>query len=155
MAKTGEGLLAAQLLRGDTCDAGCPSRAVLVSMTGKWSVLILVALGGGTLRFAELRRRVSGVSERMLAESLRQLARHGLVERRSLPVMPPHVDYRLTPLGREAADHLTRLTDWIECNVARLVPAAAADQDADPRPRTAPSAARGTAPPAASAPPGR
>ena len=96
------------------------SRAVLVSMTGKWSVLILVALSEGTLRFAELRRRVGGVSERMLAESLRQLARYRLVERRSLPVVPPHVEYTLTPLGLEAAGHLARLTDWIEENAIEL-----------------------------------
>ena len=114
------GVLAARMQRGDTFDPGCPSRDVLVSMTGKWSVLILVALSGGTLRFAELRRRVSGVSERMLAESLRQLARRRLVERRSLPVVPPHVEYTLTPLGFEAAAHLAKLTDWIEENAAEL-----------------------------------
>ena len=114
------GLLAARMRRGDTFNAQCASRAVLVTMTGKWSVLILVALSGGTLRFAELRRRFSGVSERMLAESLRQLAEHRLVERRSLPVVPPHVEYTLTALGLEAAAHLARLTDWIEDNVAEL-----------------------------------
>lgn len=115
-----ESYLASQMLRGDAFDANCRSRDVLVSITGKWSVLILVALTGGTMRFAELRRRVNGVSERMLAESLRQLARHRLVERRSLPVIPPHVEYKLTPLGHEAAAHLGRLTDWIENNVAEL-----------------------------------
>lgn len=94
---------------------------MLVSITGKWSVLILVALGGGTMRFAELRRRVNGVSERMLAESLRQLARHRLVERRSLPVVPPHVEYTLTQRGHEAATHLACLTDWIEDNVTDLI----------------------------------
>jgi len=116
-----EGHLAKQMLRGDAFDANCRSRDVLVSITGKWSVLILVALSGGTMRFAELRRRVNGVSERMLAESLRQLARHQLVERHSLPVVPPHVEYTLTPLGRQAAAHLARLTDWIENNVTELV----------------------------------
>lgn len=57
----------------------------------------------------------------MLSESLRQLARRGLVRRHSLPVVPPHVEYTLTPLGHEAAAHLVRLTDWIENNVTRLV----------------------------------
>ena len=117
---SGAGHLAAQMLRGDAFDANCRSRDVLVSITGKWSVLILVALNGGTMRFAELRRRLNGVSERMLAESLRQLARHRLVERHSLPVVPPHVEYTLTPLGHEAAEHLTRLTDWIEYNIMDL-----------------------------------
>ncbi|USI72531.1 winged helix-turn-helix transcriptional regulator [Sphingomonas morindae] len=116
-----DGHLARQMLRGDTFDADCRSRDVLVAITGKWSVLILVALAGGTMRFAELRRRVNGVSERMLAESLRQLAANRLVERRSFPVVPPHVEYTLTPLGYEAAEHLARLTDWIETNITGLV----------------------------------
>lgn len=116
-----DGHLASRMRRGDAFDADCRSREVLVAITGKWSVLILVALGGGTMRFAELRRRVNGVSERMLAESLRQLARYRLVERRSFPVVPPHVEYTLTPLGHEAAGQLTHLTDWIEGNVTRLV----------------------------------
>jgi DNA-binding HxlR family transcriptional regulator len=109
------------MLRGDAFDANCRSREVLVSITGKWSVLILVALSGGTMRFAELRRRVNGVSERMLSESLRQLIRHRLVSRHSLPVVPPHVEYTLTPLGHEAAVHLAQLTDWIEDNVVHMV----------------------------------
>lgn len=116
-----EGHLARQMLRGNAFDANCRSRDVLVAITGKWSVLILVALAGGTMRFAELRRRVNGVSERMLSESLRQLMTHRLVERRSFPVVPPHVEYTLTPLGQEAAEHLARLTDWIETNIADLV----------------------------------
>ena len=121
-ARTGH--LAEQLRHGDAFDPNCRARGVLVTMTGKWSVLILVALSDGTMRFAELRRRVNGVSERMLAASLRQLARHGLVERRSHPVVPPHVDYTLTPLGREAAAQLERLTDWIERNLTELTAAA-------------------------------
>jgi DNA-binding HxlR family transcriptional regulator len=116
-----DGHLASQMLRGDAFDADCRSREVLVAITGKWSVLILVALGGGTMRFAELRRRVNGVSERMLAESLRQLARYHLIERRSFPVVPPHVEYTLTSLGYEAASQLTGLTDWIEGNVTLLI----------------------------------
>lgn len=118
-----DGHLALQMLRGDTFDANCRSRDVLVAITGKWSVLILVALAGGTMRFAELRRRVNGVSERMLAVSLRQLAVHRLVERRSIPVVPPHVDYTLTALGHEAAAHLADLTDWIETNITCLTEA--------------------------------
>ncbi|MEG3159364.1 helix-turn-helix domain-containing protein [Sphingomonas sp. LB2R24] len=110
------------MLHGDAFDANCRSREVLVAITGKWSVLILVALDGGTMRFAELRRRVNGVSERMLAESLRQLVRYRLIERRSFPVVPPHVEYTLTPLGHEAAGQLAQLTDWIEGNVTQLIP---------------------------------
>ncbi|RKK01243.1 transcriptional regulator [Pseudoroseomonas wenyumeiae] len=130
-----DGHLASQMLRGDAFDADCRSREVLVAITGKWSVLILVALGGGTMRFAELRRRVNGVSERMLAESLRQLARYRLIERRSFPVVPPHVEYTLTSLGHEAAGQLTRLTDWIEGNVTQLI----ADDPSQPQQTEVPS----------------
>lgn len=94
---------------------------MLVHVTGKWAVLILIVLRDGTMRFAELHRTVSGVSERMLAKSLQQLERHRLLVRRSFPVVPPHVDYTLTPLGHEAARHLAALTDWIEENVHALV----------------------------------
>lgn len=118
-----KGHLARQMLRGDAFDAECRSREVLVAMTGKWSVLILVALSDGTMRFAELRRRVNGVSERMLAESLRQLVGYRLVERRSFPVVPPHVEYTLTAYGHEAAIHLTKITDWIETNITQLIEA--------------------------------
>lgn len=110
-----------EMLRGDAFDANCRSRDVLAAIAGKWSVLILVALDGETMRFAELRRRVNGVSERMLAESLRRLARYRLVQRRSLAVVPPHVEYSLTAAGREAAAHLARLTDWIEDNIQAMV----------------------------------
>lgn len=112
--------LGTQMARGELFNARCRSRDVLVHLTGKWSVLILIALRHGTMRFAELRRRVNGVSERMLAKSLQQLEAHHLLVRTSYPVVPPHVEYSLTPLGRAAADHLVGLTDWIEENIQAL-----------------------------------
>lgn len=113
--------LATQLARGEVFNANCRSREVLVHLTGKWNVLLLIALRDGTMRFAELRRKVNGVSERMLAKSLQQLERHNLLVRRSYPVVPPHVEYTLTPIGREAADRIVGLTDWIEENVHALI----------------------------------
>jgi DNA-binding HxlR family transcriptional regulator len=113
--------LASQLARGEVFDANCRSREVLVHMTGKWNVLLLIALREGTMRFAELRRKVNGVSERMLAKSLQQLERHHLLVRQSYPVVPPHVDYTLTALGHEAAERIIGLTDWIEDNVHALI----------------------------------
>lgn len=113
--------LATQLARGEVFDANCRSREVLVHLTGKWNVLLLIALRGGTMRFAELRRKVNGVSERMLAKSLQQLESHHLLVRRSYPVVPPHVEYTLTALGRQAADRMASLTDWIEENVHGLI----------------------------------
>lgn len=113
--------LAGQLARGHVFDAACRSREVLVHLTGKWNVLLLIALREGTMRFAELRRKVNGVSERMLAKSLQQLEAHRLLVRTSYPVVPPHVEYALTPLGHEAADRMAKLTDWIEENIHDLI----------------------------------
>jgi DNA-binding HxlR family transcriptional regulator len=95
--------------------AACPSREVLQHVTSRWGVLVLVALlAGGTQRFSELRRRIGGVSERMLAQTLQWLEADGFVQRTAHPVVPPHVDYRLTRLGREVAGHVRELADWIE-----------------------------------------
>lgn len=113
--------LARRMERGHVFDATCQSRDVLVHLTGKWNVLLLIALRDGTMRFAELRRKVGGVSERMLAKSLQQLEAHGLVIRKSYPVVPPHVEYTLSPLGHEAANRMATLTDWIEENIHSLI----------------------------------
>ena len=85
-----------RLRRGDVFAPGCPSREVMRHVTSSWGLLILIALQDGTLRFGELRRRAGGVSERMLAQTLRWLEGDGLVVRRSHPVVPPHTDYTLT-----------------------------------------------------------
>ena len=106
--------LRAQLQRGDVFAPGCPSREVMKHVTSTWGLLILIALQDGTLRFGELRRRAGGVSERMLAQTLRWLEGDGLVVRRSHAVVPPHTDYTLTPLGREAAEKVASLAVWIE-----------------------------------------
>lgn len=83
-------------------------------MTSQWGVLVLVALQGGTHRFSELRNRIGGVSERMLAQTLKLLEGDGLVKRKSYPVVPPHTEYSLTDLGREAAMHVRGLAEWVE-----------------------------------------
>lgn len=115
--------LSAQLRRGDLLDPACPSREALKHVTSRWGVLTLMVLRDGTLRFSELRRRVGGVSERMLAQTLRWLEDDGLVARRSYPVVPPHVEYSLTPLGEEAATRVAALADWIETNLPRILAA--------------------------------
>jgi DNA-binding HxlR family transcriptional regulator len=97
--------------------ANCPSRTVLDHVTSKWGVLILMALTTEpTLRWGELRRTIEGVSEKMLAQTLRTLESDGLVLRVAHPVIPPHVEYSLTPLGRELSEHLVPLMDWIALN---------------------------------------
>ena len=112
--------LADRLRRGDLFQVGCPSREVMRHVTSSWGVLVLIALLAGTHRFSVLRRKVAGVSERMLAQTLQGLEGDGLVERRAFPVVPPHVEYTLTPLGREAAEKVEDLADWIETNMPRM-----------------------------------
>lgn len=102
--------------RAQVMAADCPSRAVLGHITSRWGVLVLVMLLERTHRFSELRRAVGGVSEKMLAQTLDALAYDGLVLRVAHQVVPPHVEYSLTPLGRQAAERLEVLVDWIEDN---------------------------------------
>lgn len=102
--------------------SGCPSRVVLDHVTSKWGVLVLLALAEGVpLRWSELRRRAEGVSEKMLAQTLRTLQSDGLVDRHAQPVVPPHVEYSLTPMGRELADRLVPLMDWVATNAPQIV----------------------------------
>jgi DNA-binding HxlR family transcriptional regulator len=96
----------------------CPERAILEHVTSTWGVLVLIELTAGTLRFSELRRGIGGVSEKMLTQTLRVLERDGFVRRQAHPVIPPRVDYALTPLGVEAADRVRALADWTAAHAA-------------------------------------
>ena len=101
--------------------ADCPSRAVLQHLTSRWGTLVMIALATGTHRFSALRRQVSGVSERMLAQTLQQLEADGFVLRFAHDVVPPRVDYSLTPMGREASAHIVARSGWIEANLPAIV----------------------------------
>ncbi|MCF1595976.1 winged helix-turn-helix transcriptional regulator [Streptomyces muensis] len=92
----------------------CPSRGTLEHVTGRWGGLTIGALYEGSLRFNELRRRVDGVSEKMLSQTLHALERDGLVHREAQPTNPPRVDYELTPLGRGVAERLLSLIHFVE-----------------------------------------
>ena len=113
--------LLARLQTGNVLAADCPSRRVLQHLTSRWGALVMVALATGTHRFSALRRAVGGVSERMLAQTLDQLVADGFVRRTEYRVVPPHVDYTLTPLGQEAAGLVVHLTGWIEANLPRVM----------------------------------
>lgn len=115
-----KGRVAGLMERGNLFAPTCPSREIMKHVTSSWGVLVLIALQDGTLRFSELRRKVAGVSERMLAQTLQWLETDGLVERRAFKVVPPHVEYELTPMGVEAAGHVAALADWIEENLFRM-----------------------------------
>jgi DNA-binding HxlR family transcriptional regulator len=100
----------------------CPSRTVLEHVTSKWGGLILLVLSEGRpVRWSELRRRAEGVSEKMLAQTLRTLAEDGLVVREAKPVVPPYVEYSLTPRGQELAGYFVPLMSWIADNAAEIV----------------------------------
>ncbi|WP_428827854.1 winged helix-turn-helix transcriptional regulator [Azonexus sp. IMCC34842] len=115
--------LAELMRRGELFSEKCPSREVLKHVTSRWGVLLLVALLGGTHRFSELRRKVNGISEKMLAQTLQWLEGDGFVERISYPVVPPHVEYRLTPLGEEIGEKVEALADWIEVKLPEILAA--------------------------------
>jgi DNA-binding HxlR family transcriptional regulator len=103
----------AGLFTGGVLSASCPSRVVLDHVTSKWGVLVLVALSDRTMRWGELRRVVEGISEKMLASTLRTLEQDGLVLREATPSIPPRVDYSLTPLGEELSARLLPLMEWV------------------------------------------
>ncbi len=107
--------------RGDVYAPECPSRGVLDHVTSRWGVLVLVALLEGTHRFSSLRRKVAGVSEKMLSQTLQALEQDGFVLREAYPVIPPRVDYSLTPMGREVATRVEELAEWIEENLPRIM----------------------------------
>ncbi|KQX93779.1 MULTISPECIES: winged helix-turn-helix transcriptional regulator [Streptomyces] len=101
----------------------CPSRGTLEHVTGRWGSLTLGALSGNRLRFNELRRRVDGVSEKMLSQTLHALERDGLVHREAQPTNPPRVDYELTPLGHEVAGRLLGLIQLVEGRMPEVLDA--------------------------------
>jgi DNA-binding HxlR family transcriptional regulator len=101
--------------------SACPSRRVLAVLAEKWTLLIVAQLAEGPMRTAEIRRKVDGVSEKMLIQTLRKLEGYALVSRKSYPEVPPRVEYRLTPLGRSLARLAGLFGRWVERNVVNLV----------------------------------
>lgn len=117
--------MASRKPRADVYSPQCPSRSVLDHLFSRWGGLVLMALHERTHRFRELGRKVGGVSEKMLAQTLTQLERDGFVKRVAYAEIPPRVEYSLTPMGREAAELLTQLGTWIEANLGRVLKARA------------------------------
>ncbi len=105
----------------DVFARACPSRETLEHVTGRWGSLTVGALREGPCRFNELRRRVEGVSEKMLSQTLHALERDGIVNREAQPTNPPRVDYELTPLGVEVADRLLALIHCLEGNMPAVL----------------------------------
>jgi DNA-binding HxlR family transcriptional regulator len=99
----------------------CPSRKILELIGSKWSMLVLCTLRTGTVRTGALRREVGGISQKMLTQTLRDLERHGLIERISYEEIPPRVEYRLTRLGRSLSDLIDEIEQWVAGHYPRLV----------------------------------
>lgn len=109
--------LSSQARRGELLSPDCPSREVLKHVTSRWGVLLLVVLMDDVHRFSDLRRKVGGVSEKMLSQTLKWLEADGFVHRKSHATVPPHVEYTLTPLGRQVGKRVEALADWIETSL--------------------------------------
>ena len=109
---------------GDVFDAACPSRRALELIAGKWVPLILPALEHGPMRNNELLRRLDGISQKVMTQTLKELERHGLVLREDLGTVPPHVNYRLSELGQSLNVALIALDRWAENHHAALDAAA-------------------------------
>jgi DNA-binding HxlR family transcriptional regulator len=103
-------------------DSGeCPKISQVLARVGeKWSVLIIIMLAARPHRFSELKRAIGGVSQRMLTLSLRGLERDGLVKRTVFPVVPPRVEYELTPLGRSLHMPVSALGEWARGHLAEI-----------------------------------
>jgi DNA-binding HxlR family transcriptional regulator len=112
-------------------DQNCPAQQALSTIADKWVAIVVYALSSGTKRFGELQRTIGGVSQKMLTQTLRNLERDGLVERTVFPVVPPRVEYRLTPLGNTLCEPLGALCRWAEKNMGDVLSARARHASAE------------------------
>lgn len=104
-------------------DKNCPTRLVLGLVADKWTVLIVGRLATGTKRFGELKREVSGISQKVLTQTLRELERDGVVTRKIYASVPPKVEYSLTPLGCTLIDLVNSIRVWAETNIEDVLAA--------------------------------
>jgi DNA-binding HxlR family transcriptional regulator len=106
--------------RPNVYNGDCPSQGILQLIGSKWSMLILCALRAGPKRTGELKRRLEGVSAKMLTQTLRELERHGIVERQDFGEVPPRVEYRLSSLGRSLASLVVEIENWVTTHYSRM-----------------------------------
>lgn len=107
-------------MKADVYNGLCPSRQILELIGSKWSMLLLCSLRSGPMRTAELRRRLDGISQKMLTQTLRDLERHGIVQRIDYAEVPPRVEYKLTRMGQSLAALVLQLEAWIVNNYTRM-----------------------------------
>jgi DNA-binding HxlR family transcriptional regulator len=106
--------------KANVYNSDCPSQSILALIGSKWSMLILCALRAGPKRTHALKRRLQGVSSKMLTQTLRELERHGIVHRHDFAEVPPRVEYSLTPLGRSLAGVVVDIEKWVTANYTRM-----------------------------------
>lgn len=129
VSSSGHPGVTASLVRGDVYAAQCPTRALLDRLADKWTVLVLTTLRDRPMRFNALRRRVEGVSQKMLSQTLRQLERDGLVDRAVEATVPVSVTYSITPLGATLVAALQSVVDWAETSMGSVAEAQARYDD--------------------------
>jgi DNA-binding HxlR family transcriptional regulator len=112
-----------RLRKWDAYSAQCPTRQVLDRIADKWAVLILGALSPAPLRFNALLRRIDGVSQKVLSQTLKRLERDGLISRKVFATVPVTVEYAVTPLGRTLTDSLAVIVQWAEENMSSILSA--------------------------------
>jgi DNA-binding HxlR family transcriptional regulator len=106
--------------KADVYNRTCPSQGILALIGSKWSMLVLCSLREGPRRTHDLKRRLGGVSAKMLTQTLRELERHGIVYREDFHEVPPRVEYGLTTLGRSLAALVVQIEDWVTANYSRM-----------------------------------
>jgi DNA-binding HxlR family transcriptional regulator len=106
--------------RGDLFDPDCPTRVILDRIGDKWTVLVVLLLSNGPLRFTELRDGIGRVAPKVLTQTLRRLERDGLLTREVFAEVPPRVEYALTPLGRSLISPISAVTEWAETHVPAI-----------------------------------
>ncbi|HEY3710905.1 MAG TPA: helix-turn-helix domain-containing protein [Amycolatopsis sp.] len=107
-------------MQGNPYDRDCPTRQLLDRIGDQWTVLIVGALVDGPLRFTQIGKRVEGISQKVLTQTLRSLVRDGILTRTAYPVIPPRVDYELTTLGRNLSEPLDLLDRWARRHMAQV-----------------------------------
>jgi DNA-binding HxlR family transcriptional regulator len=105
--------MSTKLKKANLFDPNCSSRDVLELIGSKWSMLLLCALYDSKTRTGQLKRRVQGISQKMLTQTLREMQQNGIVKRISYPEVPPRVEYELTELGYSLAGLVVRMEQWI------------------------------------------
>lgn len=108
-------------IKFDVYNERCPSRNVLEAISDKWSILVINILSKNICRFGELKRKIGGISPKMLTQTLKALQKYGFIERQDYPGLILKVEYSLTTLGRELSLLLASLTEWTESNMPEIM----------------------------------